>query len=711
MKKVFGPSTDYRDARKATYQEYLVTTDFNVARLPAELPVNTGAAIGVAFVSALLALGVSLGLDFASIAGTSEGPDLLSLLRKLDQDQIPGDVREECFDGIKDAERPRKGDWLAIWGASSSTGSMALQLAKLTGLRVICVADVVRHGSRLNDLGADVLVDRQDPSRAVEIIRSVTKGKLRFALDTVGKETATQLQESLHHSKADKQAHLVGLTGLPKVRLPGVKYHSVPIKVFHSVPAFGEAAMRWLEQLLVSKGLEPPDVTLADGGLEGINEALDRLRNGKVSAKRIVVPIGNKSAIESSGPITTNGTTQELKGKFDNLDYADKLNADPSRIKFAYWVPNVSGGLVISKIEQRTGWSFEKNVEYAKTAERVGFEYALTQIRFMAGYGAENQHESVSFSQALLHFTERLVVMAALLPGPWNPAVAAKQIASIDNYAKGRIAVNVVTGWFKQEFTSIGQWWLDHGERYRRSREFITCLKGIWTQDNFTFKGDFYQFHDYTLKPKPLARPGRAYPEIFQGGNSIDARENSATVSDYYFMNGNTLEGFQTQIADVKERAEKYGRAGEVKFAVNGFVIARETEEEAIRVLQEIQGKANKEAVQAFADSVQNAGASTSNKTGMWADSKFEDLVQYNDGFKTKLIGTPEQIADRILLLKSLGVDILLVAFLHYDDEIQQFGEQVLPLVRKLEAQGRGKDEAFEISLTGDVYREKKDKE
>ena len=55
---------------------------------------------------------------------------------------------------------------------------------------------------------------------------------------------------------------------------------------------------------------------------------------------------------------------------------------------YRYWVPNVSGGLVISKIEQRTGWSFERNVEYAKTAERVGFEYALTQIRFMAGYGA-----------------------------------------------------------------------------------------------------------------------------------------------------------------------------------------------------------------------------------------------------------------------------------------------------------------------------------
>ena len=116
MGKVFGPSTDYRDVRKAAYQEYLVTTDFNVARLPAELPVNTGAAIGVAFVSALLALGISLGLDYTSVVGASEGPDLLRLLRKLDQDEIPEDVREECLDGIENAERPQKGDWLAIWG-------------------------------------------------------------------------------------------------------------------------------------------------------------------------------------------------------------------------------------------------------------------------------------------------------------------------------------------------------------------------------------------------------------------------------------------------------------------------------------------------------------------------------------------------------------------------------------------------------------------
>ncbi|KAF2854753.1 methanesulfonate monooxygenase [Plenodomus tracheiphilus IPT5] len=381
-----------------------------------------------------------------------------------------------------------------------------------------------------------------------------------------------------------------------------------------------------------------------------------------------------------------------------------KINEDPDRVLFAYWVPNVSGGLVISKIPQKTNWDLPSNVRYARTAEQHGFEYALTQIRFTAGYGAANQHESVSFSQAILHNTERLKLIAAILPGPWNPTVVAKQIASIDNYTNGRIAVNIVSGWFKGEFTSIGQWWLEHSERYRRSNEFIRALKGIWTAgpEGFTFGGDFYQYRNYQLAPKPLQKP---HPEIFQGGNSDDARVNGAEVSDWYFMNGNNLDGFRDQIADVKERARKAGREDEVRFAVNGFVILRDTEEEAIRVLREIQGKADVEAVSAFRDSVQQAGASTGNKKGMWADSKFEDLVQYNDGFKTKLIGTKEQIADRILLLKSLGVGLVLTAFLHYDEEIERFGKEVLPLVRRLEGEGRGKDAEFEIERTGDIYR------
>lgn len=624
-----------------------MTTDYNVARIPQNVEVKEGASIGVAYVAAAIGLGVSLGLDFSKLAKAPLHVDLLQLIQSLDKDKVSKDIHNELFGGISANERPQPGEWIAIWGgkschlsylpvtalihspASSTTGQIVLQLAKAAGLKVAGVFDVAKTGSRLAELGADLLVDKYDTRRAIDIIQAVTGGRLRFAVDCVSKESAGYLQDILKQSKSEKSRHLIGLTGLPKEKVANVIHHTVPIKVFHEAPAVGETLMKWLEELLVAKSLKLPEVEIADGGLSGINDALDRLRSGTVSGKRIVVPVGTeKTPSEPSTPKGNGGTALIANDIDDDLAYHTRINSDPDRLKFAYWVPNVSGGLVISKIPQRTNWDLKSNQRYARTAEKVGFEYALSQIRFMAGYGADNQHEPVTFSQALLHSTTKLKLIAALLPGPWNPVVAAKQIASIDNYTDGRIAVNVVSGWFKAEFTSIGQWWLDHAERYRRSREFIECLKGIWTEEKFTYKGDFYQFHDYPLKPKPLVLPGRPWPEIFQGGNSIDARENAAHASDFYFMNGNTLEGFQEQIRDVKERAANAGRPGQVRFALNSFVIYRETEEEAIRVLEEIQGKADKEAVEGFRQQVQNAGASTGNNTGMWANSKFEDLVQ-----------------------------------------------------------------------------------
>ena len=70
----------------------------------------------------------------------------------------------------------------------------------------------------------------------------------------------------------------------------------------------------------------------------------------------------------------------------------------------------------------------------------------------------------------------------------------------------------------------------------------------------------------------------------------------------------------------------------------------------------------------------------------MWANSNFEDLVQYNDGFRTGLIGTPEQIAERIVALKEMGVNLVLGGFLHYHEEVEYFGKEILPRVRALEA-------------------------
>ncbi|MEU6427975.1 dimethylsulfone monooxygenase SfnG [Microbispora sp. NPDC046973] len=360
-------------------------------------------------------------------------------------------------------------------------------------------------------------------------------------------------------------------------------------------------------------------------------------------------------------------------------------NVSPEPLRFAYWVPNVSGGLVTSTIEQRTDWSYDYNRKLAVLAENNGFEYALSQVRYMASYGAAYQQESTSFSLALLLATQRLKVIAAVHPGLWHPAVLAKLLSTADHLSGGRAAVNVVSGWFKGEFTALGEPWLEHDERYRRAEEFIRVLRASWTEDKARFQGDFYRLHGYDLQPKPLSGPDRPHPEVFQGGNSTAARAMAGRVSDWYFSNGKDFDGVTEQIEEVGAAARAHGRR--VRFGLNGFLIARDTEAEARETLREIVAKADVEAVHGFRDAVRQAGRSTQDGRGMWADSTFEDLVQYNDGFRTRLIGTPEQIAHRAIEYKKRGVDLLLLGFLHYHEEVEYFGRHVLPIIRELEGE------------------------
>ncbi|CAL3967898.1 unnamed protein product [Diplocarpon coronariae] len=289
---VMAISTDYRDSRKAAYQQYAVVSDFNACRLPGHLGARDAAPLGVAFVAAALALGICMGVDFGRGHGP-RGPHLQQIVRSLPRSALPKDIQQECFDNIRPGEGARAGEWIAIWGGSSATGCCAVQLAKLAGLKVIAIIDVARSGERMLKHGADLLVDRLDPGRAVEIVRSVTQGRLRFGLDTIGRETSRQMAQVMRpgNEDGDGRAHLVGLVGLPAASTDGVVYHSVPIKAFHEASAVGEGMMVWLEKLLERKLLHTPDIEVAAGGLAGINAALDRLRDGSVNGPRIVVPL------------------------------------------------------------------------------------------------------------------------------------------------------------------------------------------------------------------------------------------------------------------------------------------------------------------------------------------------------------------------------------------------------------------------------------
>ncbi len=345
--------------------------------------------------------------------------------------------------------------------------------------------------------------------------------------------------------------------------------------------------------------------------------------------------------------------------------------------KFAYWVPNVSGGLVITNWPQKTEWNYDYNKELAQTAEQVGFDYALAQARFFGSYGADKQLEALSIANALASNTEKLHLIGAVHPGLWHPGPIANFVATADHISKGRFHLNVVSGWLKDEYTRFGEPWLDHDERYERSEEFIKVLRGLWTEKSFSLNGRFYRIDGAPSEPKPDTPPA-----IFQGGNSIRARKMAARQSDWLFINGGSLEYIKGVIDSVRGFAEEYGTKPP-KIGVNAFVIERDTEEEAKQELENIIENATEEAVEGFKEQVREAGQSSPEGEGMWADSDFRDLIQYNDGFKTGLIGTKEQIVERIRQLDAIGADLILTGFLHFTDELPRFGKEIIPAVRE----------------------------
>lgn len=264
--------------------------------------------------AASLALGICLGVDF-SLAHA--GPNLLDLVRSVPEASLPADIRDECLRGMLPGEEgPRRGEWVAIWGGSSTSAGIAAQLARLVGLRVALVVDNAKHGVRISETPAlrpDLLVDSHDPDRAVAILRAATKGRLRFGIDTVGKDTSELLLRALgpvDHAQSTLSppvnsppstppveptvpAHLVGLSGLPKREAPaGVIFHTIPVKLYHEVPEVGEALSGWLERLLATRAVVPPRIIDVEDGLHNVNKGLDRMRKGEISGGKLLVDLG-----------------------------------------------------------------------------------------------------------------------------------------------------------------------------------------------------------------------------------------------------------------------------------------------------------------------------------------------------------------------------------------------------------------------------------
>src|SRR5262245_22867832 len=132
-------------------------------------------------------------------------------------------------------------------------------------------------------------------------------------------------------------------------------------------------------------------------------------------------------------------------------------------------------------------------VDVLRRAESYGFDLTLIAQRWLG-----NDPDCVLFGTALATLTTRMHIMPAIHPGIMTPQVVAKLMATLDRISAGRCAVNIVTGWWRDEFNmfSNGAYLDDEDARFRRIDEYIQVLKGLWTSPSFSMKGEFYQLEN-----------------------------------------------------------------------------------------------------------------------------------------------------------------------------------------------------------------------
>lgn len=339
------------------------------------------------------------------------------------------------------------------------------------------------------------------------------------------------------------------------------------------------------------------------------------------------------------------------------------------------WAPTVfAGPQVVSKHSKAQtmprGAALQRaTLDQVKHLEALGISHLLVAQRWW-GSASEIEGSSLDCLAMTAYFaavTHNIHLVTAIHPGFFEPSAIAKWAATMDQMSGGRWSINVTSGWNLAEFEMYGIDPLDHDQRYERSKEFIQVLRGAWEQSEFDFSGHFYQTNKLTLEPRPTSKL-----EVFQGGQSPAALAMAAEHVDWMFLNGGHPDKLSALMAKARNAAELQGRT--LKFAVYAAPMCRPQDAEAWTAI---------DALVAAQDPALLAQrrARVSGAQGMW-DAKEQDPLQHldtNEGFCTRLIGSPATIVERAQALKDAGVDML-----HLDLSDSLFVSEALPQIQAL---------------------------
>jgi FMNH2-dependent dimethyl sulfone monooxygenase len=335
-------------------------------------------------------------------------------------------------------------------------------------------------------------------------------------------------------------------------------------------------------------------------------------------------------------------------------------------MRYGYWTP-VFGGWLRNVTDEGMDASWDYTRKLTLDAERWGYDLTLiAELNLNDIKGIEQPAlDAWSTAAALAAVTDRVEMMVAVRPNFHHPALFAKAAANIDRISGGRLSLNVVSSWWADEARQYGLQFDQHDDRYARTDEWLSVVDGLWSEERFSFAGKFYQIDAGICAPKPARRP-----TVYAGGESERAKVMIAAKCDAYVMHGDPVDAIIPKIADMAERREAAG-GPPMQYGMAAYAIVRDSEAEAQRELQRITSVSELPAGYANFDQWLSG-------TQLERELKIQEYSVSNRGLRPNLVGTPEQLKQRIGDYAAAGVDLLLLQMSPQAEEMERFAVQVM---------------------------------
>ena len=343
-------------------------------------------------------------------------------------------------------------------------------------------------------------------------------------------------------------------------------------------------------------------------------------------------------------------------------------------MRFGYWMPVFGGWLRnIPNEGMEASWDYVRRL--TQRSEQTGWDLSLiAELNLNDIKGVDEPAlDAWSTAAALAAVTETIELMVAVRPNFHQPALFAKAAANIDNIANGRLALNVVSSWWADEATQYGLDFDQHGDRYARTGEWLKVVDGLWTQKRSNFEGKYYSLKDAICEPKPVAKPR---PTIYAGGESESAKTLIAQQCDAYVMHGDPVAAIAPKIDDMKQRRAAVSDR-DMQFGMAAYAIVRDSEAEAKSELERITALPPTPP-KGFDNFDQWLSG-----TKLERELKLQEYSVSNRGLRPNLIGTPEQLQERIEEYEAAGLDLLLLQMSPQAEEMDRFAEQVIQPMRR----------------------------